>query len=240
MVLIRRKAWPGSLRRHGPSSGRSMAPVLDSGVKRPEIATYQGVDQAPRRRAHRGDRHRLVRRAPVARGRDGAPGPQMAGADLSLQFRRSASPPKTGVSRRCNRPDGPGTDAARRALLDWLGTGGFPEAQGLDTPSRHQLLRNYVGVAMLRDVVERHDVRNVTSLRWLVRHLLGNAGGMFSIEKFHAALKSQGIPIAKGHLAISSSGTWKTASSCGSCGWNRPRSDSAWSIPARRIRSTRG
>ena len=87
-----------------------------------------------------------------------------------------------------------------RALLDWLGTGGFPEAQGLDPPSRHQLLRDYVDVAMLRDVVERHDVRNVTSLRWLVRHLLGNAGGMFSIEKFHAALKSQGIPIAKDTL----------------------------------------
>ena len=69
-----------------------------------------------------------------------------------------------------------------RALLDWLGTGGFPEAQGLDAPSRHQLLRDYVDVAMLRDVVERYDVRNVMSLRWLVRHLLGNARGMFSIE----------------------------------------------------------
>ena len=45
-----------------------------------------------------------------------------------------------------------------------------------------------------------NEVRNVTSLRWLVRHLLGNAGGMFSIEKFHAALKSQGIPIAKDTL----------------------------------------
>ena len=52
-----------------------------------------------------------------------------------------------------------------RALLDWLGTGGFPEAQGLDAPSRHQLLGDYVDVAMLCDVVERHDVRNVTSLR---------------------------------------------------------------------------
>ena len=87
-----------------------------------------------------------------------------------------------------------------RALLDWLATGGFPEAQGLDPSSRHQLLRDYVDVAMLRDVVERHDVRNVTSLRWLVRQLLGNAGGMLSIEKFHAALKSQGIPIAKDTL----------------------------------------
>ena len=67
------------------------------------------------------------------------------------------------------------------ALLDWLETGGFPEAQGLDAASRHQLLRDYVDVAMLRDVVERHNVRNVASLRRLVRHLLGNAGGMFSI-----------------------------------------------------------
>ena len=87
-----------------------------------------------------------------------------------------------------------------RALLDWLATGGFPEAQRLDPASRHQLLRDYVDVAMLRDVVERHDVRNVAALRWLVRHLLGNAAGLFSIEKFHAALKSQGLPIAKDTL----------------------------------------
>ena len=87
-----------------------------------------------------------------------------------------------------------------RALQDWLAAGGFPEAQGLDPASRRQLLRDYVDVAMLRDVVERHDVRNVTGLRWLVRHLLGNAGGSFSIEKFCAVLKSQGIPVAKDTL----------------------------------------
>ena len=84
-----------------------------------------------------------------------------------------------------------------RALLDWLRVGGFPEAQGLADASRHQLLRDYVDVAMLRDVVERHRVSNVTGLRWLLRHLLGNAGGLFSVEKFYAALKSQGIAIAK-------------------------------------------
>ncbi len=84
-----------------------------------------------------------------------------------------------------------------RALLDWLGAGGFPEAQGLDAASRHQLLRDYVDVAMLRDVVERHGVSNVTGLRWLVRQLLGNPAGLFSVEKFYAALKSQGIAISK-------------------------------------------
>ena len=84
-----------------------------------------------------------------------------------------------------------------RAFADWLRVGGFPEAQGLDATARRQLLQDYVDVAILRDVVERHDVRNVTGLRWLTRHLLGNAAGLFSAERFHRALRSQGIAIAK-------------------------------------------
>ena len=87
-----------------------------------------------------------------------------------------------------------------RALLDWLQAGGFPEAQGLDAASRHQLLHDYVDVAVLRDVIERHEVRNVVGLRALVRHLLGNAGSMFSVEKFHAAFRSQGISIGRDTL----------------------------------------
>ena len=87
-----------------------------------------------------------------------------------------------------------------RAMLDWLQEGGFPEAQGLDAPSRYQLLRDYVDVAVLRDVVERHGVRNVVGLRALVRHLLGNAGSLFSVEKFHAGLRSQGIAIGRDTL----------------------------------------
>jgi len=54
-----------------------------------------------------------------------------------------------------------------------------------------------VDVAIFRDVVERHVVRNVTGLRWLVRQLLGNAGSLFSVEKYYRALKSQGIAISK-------------------------------------------
>ncbi|MBM4353788.1 MAG: ATP-binding protein [Deltaproteobacteria bacterium] len=84
-----------------------------------------------------------------------------------------------------------------RHFSNWLTVGGFPEAQGLEHASRRQLLRDYVDVAILRDVVERHRVSNVSGLRWLVRHLLGNAGALFSVEKFYAALKSQGIAIAK-------------------------------------------
>lgn len=85
-------------------------------------------------------------------------------------------------------------------MLRYLEKGGFPEAQSLATADRHELLTRYVDVAMLRDVMERHNVTNVAGLHWLVRQLPGNPGGLFSVEKFYGRLKSLGIPIARDTL----------------------------------------
>jgi uncharacterized protein len=52
-----------------------------------------------------------------------------------------------------------------RAFLDYLAAGGFPEVQKLTTADRHLLLHDYVDVAMLRDVVERHSVTNTAFVR---------------------------------------------------------------------------
>jgi len=87
-----------------------------------------------------------------------------------------------------------------RAFLDYLVEGGFPEAQGVDVRDRISLLRGYVDVAVLRDIIERHGVSNPVALRWLQRHLLGNPSAPFSIQKFYDALKSQGIPVSKDSL----------------------------------------
>jgi predicted AAA+ superfamily ATPase len=83
------------------------------------------------------------------------------------------------------------------AFMDYLRSGGFPEAQGLADPVRLKLLRDYVDVALLRDVMERHSVSQATGLRFLVRHLLGNAAGKFSAERLYATLRSQGLRISK-------------------------------------------
>ncbi len=85
-------------------------------------------------------------------------------------------------------------------LLAYVGQGGFPEAQGLDVRNRHELLRSYVDVVLLRDVIERYAVSQPVVLRWMVRQLLGNASGTFSINKFFADLKSQGIAVGKDTL----------------------------------------
>jgi predicted AAA+ superfamily ATPase len=85
-------------------------------------------------------------------------------------------------------------------LRDYLAGGGFPETLGVPPRDRLELLRGYVDVALLRDVVERHAVSHPVALRWMTRHLLGNAAGTFSVNKFHGDLRSQGIPVAKDTL----------------------------------------
>lgn len=87
--------------------------------------------------------------------------------------------------------------ALEHSFLEFLATGGFPEAQDLAPADRRLLLRDYVDVAILRDVVERHAVRNITALRSLVRQLLANAASLFSVEKCFNFMKSQGVGVSK-------------------------------------------
>lgn len=95
--------------------------------------------------------------------------------------------------------------SAQRSIYDhqlrkYLNHGGFPEAQGLEPQDRATLLRSYVDIAVLRDVVERHTISNVVALRWMQRSLLANPAGLFSIQKAHDSLRSQGIPVSKDTL----------------------------------------
>ena len=85
-------------------------------------------------------------------------------------------------------------------LRAYLAAGGFPEAQGVPLRDRRDLLRSYVDVAILRDVIERHAVSNPLPLRWLQRHLLASPATLFSVQKFYDALRSQGIGIGKDTL----------------------------------------
>lgn len=85
-------------------------------------------------------------------------------------------------------------------VLQYLAVGGFPEAQWPDTRTHAVLLCSYVDVVLLRDVLERHNLRQPQMLRWLMQQLLGNAAGSFSINHFHADLRSRGAPIGKDTL----------------------------------------
>lgn len=90
--------------------------------------------------------------------------------------------------------------ALDHAFAEYLICGGFPEAQGLDRNEREELLRGYVDIILLRDVIERHGVANATALRQLVRRLLGAQAGLFSVQKFFAEMKSMGIAVTRDTL----------------------------------------
>lgn len=97
----------------------------------------------------------------------------------------------------------PGT--AHRSRIEnsldvYLARGGFPEVQPLDDHLRIRVLQEYVNVAILRDVVERHGISNIAPLRYMIRHLLANPGSLFSINKFYHDLRSQGLAVGKNTL----------------------------------------
>lgn len=102
-------------------------------------------------------------------------------------------------------PDSTPPGARMRSLLanrfdQYLLQGGFPEVQGVEAQYRRAILQEYVDVVILRDVVERHGVGNVVALRYLIRHLLGAPATLFSINRFHNDLKSQGVAVGKNSL----------------------------------------
>lgn len=85
---------------------------------------------------------------------------------------------------------------------EYLRVGGFPEAQGVGDELRRRILQNYLDVVILRDVVERHGVRNTVVLRALIRHLLTAPATYFSLTKFYHTLRSQGIACTKNDLYL--------------------------------------
>ena len=98
------------------------------------------------------------------------------------------------------RPGGAERSTVENRLRAYLLEGGFPEVQGLDADLRRRVLREYLDVAILRDLIERHDISNPTALRHLVRHLLNATASLFSVNKFYGDLRSRGVPVAKSTL----------------------------------------
>ncbi len=88
-------------------------------------------------------------------------------------------------------------DLVNSWLRSYLEEGGFPETIGEELSIRRTLLRGYVDSVILRDIVERYGVGNISFLRYLIQSLLSNAGQLFSTNKFHNDCKSQVFSIAR-------------------------------------------
>jgi predicted AAA+ superfamily ATPase len=85
-------------------------------------------------------------------------------------------------------------------LSDYLHWGGFPEVLRQQETDRLRTLQGYVELVILRDVLERHRLENVTAVRTFARILLQNVGRPFSVNKSYNDLKSRGVAVSKDTL----------------------------------------
>lgn len=91
----------------------------------------------------------------------------------------------------------PERSLVEKRFLEFLTEGGFPEAQGLTSPPRFELLQGYVDAVIFRDIVERHGITQLAALRWVLRYCLRNPAGLVSVHRLHKDLQSQGLGVSK-------------------------------------------
>lgn len=88
----------------------------------------------------------------------------------------------------------------RKAVKDYRDRGGFPEVQRLETGMRIEVLQGYIGSVLLKDVIERYQIGNVSVLKHLVRHITNSPGGKFSVNKFYNTMRSMAVKCTKNSL----------------------------------------
>ncbi|MBI4356336.1 MAG: ATP-binding protein [Gammaproteobacteria bacterium] len=88
-------------------------------------------------------------------------------------------------------------DVKGALLHTYLLKGGFPETIIANEVEHRDLLQEYVDVVVYRDIIERHKITNISLIKYLIKTLLKNVGSIFSVNKFHKNIKSQGLPSGK-------------------------------------------
>jgi len=88
-------------------------------------------------------------------------------------------------------------DKLRKNFKDYLIIGGFPEVIAYEPNARQQTLQEYLDVVIFRDIIERHEVKNPSVIKYMILTMIHNIGNPFSINKFFNELQSKGYRIGK-------------------------------------------
>jgi predicted AAA+ superfamily ATPase len=88
------------------------------------------------------------------------------------------------------------------AFEEYLTGGGFPGAVACQSAlERRRLLQGYYQTTYYKDILERYDIRAKETLSALMRHVVDQAGELFSISAFTKTLKQRGIESSKRTVA---------------------------------------
>lgn len=91
-------------------------------------------------------------------------------------------------------------DKLTQLFHSYLSEGGFPEIVSYDPDVKQKTLQEYLDVVLYRDIIERHNVKNPTLIKYMILSMIHNAAKPFAVNKFYNDLKSQGYQIGKDFL----------------------------------------
>lgn len=79
----------------------------------------------------------------------------------------------------------------------YLSEGGFPEIISFDPDVKQRTLQDYLDVVIYRDIIERHNIKNPTLIKYMILSMVHNVGKPFTVNKFYNDIKNQGFQIGK-------------------------------------------
>jgi predicted AAA+ superfamily ATPase len=86
------------------------------------------------------------------------------------------------------------------AFEAYLHHGGFAETIGVLPDIRSKILRDYIDLIIYKDIIERHNIKNLTLMKHLVKYCFSNMATTVSITKLYNDFKSQGFKLGKDTL----------------------------------------
>lgn len=91
-------------------------------------------------------------------------------------------------------------DQLSKVFHVYLQEGGFPEVVNYSPEIRQRTLQEYVDIVIYRDIIERHDIKNPSLIKYMIMSMIHNVGKPFTISKFYNAARSQGYKLGKDSL----------------------------------------
>lgn len=83
----------------------------------------------------------------------------------------------------------------KHLLNEYLQFGGFPDVV-LSEP-KERILKEYFDAILFKDVIERHNVRNLHLINMIFRQMVHNFSKEFSVNALYNNFKSQGVKVSK-------------------------------------------
>ena len=88
------------------------------------------------------------------------------------------------------------TNKIKNYLREYLKYGGFPSIV-IEKEIADRFFKEYLDLVVFRDVIERHRIKNIFIIKFLIKNMISSFAKEFSIHNIFNILKSQNIKVSK-------------------------------------------